>query len=212
MITVANQRLGETVINPASGTGGFLVEAFNHLSQQVQTVANAQGSSAMNRRVILGHPWRDSLLSTRKKSRPGWPERLLLLPGPRFGGAVLRSDASGRFLFFLRRGGGADGDAEAPVFERLFIAAVHREQEVANLERFKQGRALGLRILTFGKAEQLLALPDFLLDAGLQFLNVGLESGCVVGPLRVGGRGCSRANTIRNWVFSKGIEVNFQHA
>jgi type I restriction enzyme M protein len=40
MVTVTNPGLGETVLDPASGTGGFLVEAFNHLSQQVKTVAD----------------------------------------------------------------------------------------------------------------------------------------------------------------------------
>ncbi len=39
MVTVTNPHLGETVLDPASGTGGFLVETFNHLSQQVKTVA-----------------------------------------------------------------------------------------------------------------------------------------------------------------------------
>jgi type I restriction enzyme M protein len=40
MVEVVNPRLGETVLDPACGTGGFLVEAFNHLSQQVKTVAD----------------------------------------------------------------------------------------------------------------------------------------------------------------------------
>ena len=40
MVTVTNPHLGEKVLDPASGTGGFLVEAFNHLSQQVKTVAD----------------------------------------------------------------------------------------------------------------------------------------------------------------------------
>lgn len=40
MVTVTDPRLGETVLDPASGTGGFLVEAFNHLSAQVKTVAD----------------------------------------------------------------------------------------------------------------------------------------------------------------------------
>jgi type I restriction enzyme M protein len=40
MVDVADPRLGETVLDPASGTGGFLVEAFNHLSTQVKTVAD----------------------------------------------------------------------------------------------------------------------------------------------------------------------------
>jgi type I restriction enzyme M protein len=40
MVDVADPHLGETVLDPASGTGGFLVEAFNHLSKQVKTVAD----------------------------------------------------------------------------------------------------------------------------------------------------------------------------
>lgn len=38
MVEVTHPRLGETVLDPACGTGGFLVEAFNHLSKQVKTV------------------------------------------------------------------------------------------------------------------------------------------------------------------------------
>jgi type I restriction enzyme M protein len=40
MVQVTNPRLGEIVLDPASGTGGFLVEAFSHLQQQVKTVAD----------------------------------------------------------------------------------------------------------------------------------------------------------------------------
>jgi type I restriction enzyme M protein len=40
MVTVTDPCLGETVLDPASGTGGFLVEAYNHLSKQVKTVAD----------------------------------------------------------------------------------------------------------------------------------------------------------------------------
>ena len=40
MVDVTDPRLGETVLDPASGTGGFLVEAYNHLSKQVKTVAD----------------------------------------------------------------------------------------------------------------------------------------------------------------------------
>ena len=40
MVAVSDPRLGETVLDPASGTGGFLVEAFNHLSKQAKTVAD----------------------------------------------------------------------------------------------------------------------------------------------------------------------------
>ena len=40
MVEMSDPRLGETVLDPASGTGGFLVEAFSHLSKQVKTVAD----------------------------------------------------------------------------------------------------------------------------------------------------------------------------
>jgi type I restriction enzyme M protein len=40
MVEVTDPRLGETVLDPASGTGGFLVEAYNHLEKQVNTVAD----------------------------------------------------------------------------------------------------------------------------------------------------------------------------
>jgi type I restriction enzyme M protein len=42
MVKVVHPRLGETVLDPACGTGGFLVETFNHLGQQVKTVADRQ--------------------------------------------------------------------------------------------------------------------------------------------------------------------------
>ena len=40
MVDVTDPQLGETVLDPAAGTGGFLVETFNHLSDQVKTVAH----------------------------------------------------------------------------------------------------------------------------------------------------------------------------
>jgi len=40
MVEVTDPRLGESVLDPASGTGGFLVEAYNHLEKQVKTVAD----------------------------------------------------------------------------------------------------------------------------------------------------------------------------
>lgn len=40
MVEVSDPLLGETVLDPASGTGGFLVESFNHLKKQVKTVAD----------------------------------------------------------------------------------------------------------------------------------------------------------------------------
>jgi len=38
MVVVTDPRLGETILDPAAGTGGFLVESFNHLEKQVETV------------------------------------------------------------------------------------------------------------------------------------------------------------------------------
>ncbi|HAT1762278.1 TPA: N-6 DNA methylase [Legionella pneumophila] len=38
MVEVTNPQLGETVLDPACGTGGFLVEAFEHLERQCKTV------------------------------------------------------------------------------------------------------------------------------------------------------------------------------
>ncbi|HRD74868.1 MAG TPA: class I SAM-dependent DNA methyltransferase [Hyphomicrobiaceae bacterium] len=40
MVKVADPQLGETVLDPASGTAGFLVEAFEHLRGQVKSVAD----------------------------------------------------------------------------------------------------------------------------------------------------------------------------
>src|SRR5712691_4800936 len=58
MVAVTDPRLGETVLDPACGTGGFLVEAFNHLSKQVKTVGD--------RRVLQDR----SLLGCEPKSLP----------------------------------------------------------------------------------------------------------------------------------------------
>jgi type I restriction enzyme M protein len=51
MVTVTDPRLGETVLDPASGTGGFLVEALNHLSKQVKTVADRR---VLQERTLFG--------------------------------------------------------------------------------------------------------------------------------------------------------------
>ena len=40
MVAVTDPRLGETLLDPACGTGGFLVEAYTHLAKQVKTVAD----------------------------------------------------------------------------------------------------------------------------------------------------------------------------
>jgi type I restriction enzyme M protein len=40
MVEVSDPRLGETVLDPAAGTGGFLVEAYSHLHKQMRTIAD----------------------------------------------------------------------------------------------------------------------------------------------------------------------------
>jgi len=40
MVTVTDPRLGDTVLDPACGTGGFLAETFEHIKKQCKTVEN----------------------------------------------------------------------------------------------------------------------------------------------------------------------------
>ena len=42
MVAATDPRLGETLLDPACGTGGFLVEAYAHLEKQVKTVQDRQ--------------------------------------------------------------------------------------------------------------------------------------------------------------------------
>ena len=42
IVAVTAPQLGETILDPACGTGGFLVEAYQHLETQCQTVENRQ--------------------------------------------------------------------------------------------------------------------------------------------------------------------------
>jgi type I restriction enzyme M protein len=51
MVAVTDPRLGETVLDPACGTGGFLVEAYRHLEQQCKTV---QDRRILQERSIAG--------------------------------------------------------------------------------------------------------------------------------------------------------------
>jgi type I restriction enzyme M protein len=51
MVQVVNTRLGETILDPACGTGGFLVEAYQHLEKQCKTV---QDRKALQERSIFG--------------------------------------------------------------------------------------------------------------------------------------------------------------
>lgn len=58
MVQVSDPKLGETVLDPACGTGGFLVEAYDHIAQQV--------SNPDQRRVMQ----RDTLFGQEAKSLP----------------------------------------------------------------------------------------------------------------------------------------------
>jgi type I restriction enzyme M protein len=51
MVEVTDPCLGEAVLDPASGTGGFLVEAFKHLGAQVKMVADRK---ALQERSLFG--------------------------------------------------------------------------------------------------------------------------------------------------------------
>jgi type I restriction enzyme M protein len=51
MVEVINPRLGETVLDPACGTGGFLVEAYRHLAKQYRTVEDRR---TLQTRSIIG--------------------------------------------------------------------------------------------------------------------------------------------------------------
>ena len=58
MVEAVDPRLGETILDPACGTGGFLVEAFGHLEKQTDTVEK--------REVLQEH----SILGVEAKSLP----------------------------------------------------------------------------------------------------------------------------------------------
>jgi len=51
IVSVVNPRLGETVLDPAAGTGGFLVEAFEHLQTQAK---RAEDSVRLQRGTLNG--------------------------------------------------------------------------------------------------------------------------------------------------------------
>src|SRR5438094_1926019 len=51
MVAVTDPKLGETILDPACGTGGFLVEAFKHLEKQCKTVEDRQ---LLQKRSIFG--------------------------------------------------------------------------------------------------------------------------------------------------------------
>lgn len=51
MVAVTDPKLGETFLDPACGTGGFLVETYNHLKEQCKTV---QDMEVLQRQSIFG--------------------------------------------------------------------------------------------------------------------------------------------------------------
>ncbi len=51
MVKVLDPRLGETVLDPACGTGGFLVETYNYLAEQCRTIEDRE---LLQTRSILG--------------------------------------------------------------------------------------------------------------------------------------------------------------
>src|SRR5438067_7980488 len=52
MVAVTNPKLGETILDPACGTGGFLVESFQHLEKQCKTV---QDRHVLQEQSIFGN-------------------------------------------------------------------------------------------------------------------------------------------------------------
>ncbi len=51
IVTVVDPRLGETVLDPACGTGGFLAEAFEHMKKQCRT---AEDHRRLQRETLFG--------------------------------------------------------------------------------------------------------------------------------------------------------------
>jgi len=106
MVEMLDPQIGETVLDPASGTGGFLVSAFEHLKKQAKTVE--QQEILQNKSIIggeakplpyllcqmnlllhgLNYPNIDSGNSLRKPLRDiGDSERVeIILTNPPFGG------------------------------------------------------------------------------------------------------------------------------
>jgi type I restriction enzyme M protein len=54
MVAVVDPKLGETVLDPACGTGGFLVEAYGHLSKHVEKTQNPEDRGRLQRETLHG--------------------------------------------------------------------------------------------------------------------------------------------------------------
>jgi type I restriction enzyme M protein len=56
MVAVTDPQFGETVLDPACGTGGFLVEAYNHLEKKVKTVKQRDALQRESLRGVEAKP------------------------------------------------------------------------------------------------------------------------------------------------------------
>jgi type I restriction enzyme M protein len=146
LVEILNPQLGEIVEDPASGTGGFLVEAFKHLAEQVDTVEKREVLQTLSVRgcepkslpfllcqmnlVLHGmdSPVIDSGNSLRfKLNEIGEKERVdVILTNPPFGGEEEKG-IQGNFPENLRT------SETALLFLQLIMRKLRRSATVANL-------------------------------------------------------------------------------
>jgi type I restriction enzyme M protein len=146
LVEILNPQLGEVVEDPASGTGGFLVEAFKHLAEQVDTVEKREVLQTRSVRgcepkslpfllcqmnlVLHGmdSPLIDSGNSLRfKLNEIGEKERVdVILTNPPFGGEEEKG-IQGNFPENLRT------SETALLFLQLIMRKLRRSATVANL-------------------------------------------------------------------------------
>jgi type I restriction enzyme M protein len=145
MVEVTDPQLGETVLDPAAGTGGFLVEAFSHMSKQVKTVGDRKrlqekslyGGEPKSLPYLLCQmnlllhgldaPQIDSGNSLRfKLSEIGEKERVdVILTNPPFGGEEEKG-IQGNFPDDKQT------NETALLFLQLIMRKLHRQQTTAN--------------------------------------------------------------------------------
>ena len=150
MVTVTDPRLGETTLDPACGTGGFLVEAYQHLAEQCQTVeerrvlqeASIYGQEAKPLPYMLGqmnlllhgleHPqiaYGNSLAT--RVSEIGDRERVdVIMTNPPFGG---EEEASIKLNF--------PADMQTSETALLFLQLIMRKLRRPEANQGKPGRA-----------------------------------------------------------------------